>query len=149
MHVRAQLRRVIADMMRSTSVGENVFPSRLFSLDDEQLPSISVYTTDESNLEAVTKVTLGRPPIINRTMPLVIEAHAKIDDGIDDTLDALAAEIERAMASEIYVEERMIPAQLVSTQTFFSGDSDQEVGVIRLIYSVAYSTREDAPESLA
>lgn len=153
MHVRKAIRDAIAELMRGTvTAGGNVFPSRLFSLDEGQLPSISVFTTDESNAETITKVTLGsasRAAMLARALPVIIEAHAVMDDDIDDTLDALAVEIETAMASPVTVAGREIPAQLVSTQTTFSADTDLQVGVLRLIYTATYSTREDAPDSLA
>ena len=150
MHVRKAIRDAIAELMRATATaGGNVFPSRLFSLDEDQLPSISVFTTDESNAETVTKATLKSPALLTRALPVVIEAHAVMDDNIDDTLDALAVEIEKAMANPVMVSGREIPAQLVSSQTTFSSDTDLQVGVIRLIYSATYSTREDAPDSLA
>lgn len=150
MHARQAIRYAVAELMRATATaGANVFPSRLFSLDETELPSISVYTTDESTAETVTKITLARPALIQRELPVIVEAHAVMDESVDDALDNLAVEIEEAMARPIRVGERQIPARLVSTQTTFSGDGDQQVGVIRLIYSAAYSTRENAPDSLA
>jgi hypothetical protein len=150
MHARQSIRYAIAELMRATATaGANVYPSRLFSLDEAELPSISVYTTDESNQETVTKVTLARPPLIQRELPVIIEAHAVMDEAIDDTLDGLALEIERAMSEPVMVGQTQLSTRLVSTQTTFSGDGDLQVGVIRLIYSVAYSTRENTPDSLS
>lgn len=156
MHARQAIRYAIADLMRATeTAGGNVFPSRLFSLEESELPSISVFTTDDANAEAVSRVSLGRSStssaaaLISRELPVIIEAHAVMDDNVDDVLDSIAVEIEQAMAQVITVSSRVIPARLVSTQTTFSGDSDLQVGVIRLIYSAAYSTREDTPDQLA
>jgi hypothetical protein len=150
MHARQSIRYAIAELMRATATaGANVYPSRLFSLDEAELPSISVYTTDESNQETVTKVTLARPPLIQRELPVIIEAHAVMDEAIDDTLDGLALEIERAMSEPVMVGQTQLSTRLVSTQTTFSGDGNLQVGVIRLIYSVAYSTRENTPDSLS
>jgi len=150
MHARESIRHAIAALMRGTSTaGANVFPSRLFSLDESQLPSISVFTTDESNTETVTKLTLSQPPLVQRDLPVLIEAHAVMDENVEQVLDNLAVEIEKAMAQQIAVDGKNIPARLVSTQTTFSGDSDRQVGVIRLIYAATYATRENTPDQLA
>lgn len=150
MHARTSIREAIADLMRETATaGANVFPSRLFSLDEGQLPSISVYTTDDSNIEVVTNITLARPPRLHRELPVIVEAHAVMDERIDDVLDDLAVEIERAMSAPIVIGGTQVSSRLTSTQSTFSGDSELQVGVIRLIYSVAYSTREDTPDSLS
>jgi len=149
MHARKAIRDAIAELMRGTAMaGSNVFPSRLFSLDESQLPSISVFTTDESNAETVTKLTLSQPPLVQRDLPVIIEAHAVMDEHIDDVLDTLAVEIEKAMAQQIVVGSKHIPARLTSTQTTFSGDSDLQVGVVRLIYTAVYATLENTPDQL-
>lgn len=150
MHARRSIREAIAALMRNTATaGSRVYPSRLFSLDESELPSISVYTTDDANAEVVTKLTLSRPVRVNRELPVIIEAHAVMDESIDDLLDGLALEIEQAMSLSIIVGQVELSSRLISTQTTFSGDGELQVGVIRLIYSVAYSTREDTPDSLA
>lgn len=150
MHARTAIRNAVAELMRATSTaGGHVYPSRLFSLEEADLPSISVYTTDDSNAETVTNITLGKPPRLHRELPVVIEAHAVMDEAIDDTLDQLALEIEQAMSQVLIVLGKAVPTRLVSTQTTFSGEGDLQVGVIRLLYSLAYSTREDTPDSLS
>jgi hypothetical protein len=150
MHARQAIRYAIAELLRSTATaGNHVFPSRLFSLDESELPSISVFTTDDSNVETVTKLTLSRPPLVQRELPVVIEAHAVMDETIDDVLDNLAVEIETAMAQAIMIGGTQISARLVSTQTTFSGESELQVGVIRLIYAATYATRENTPDQLA
>lgn len=151
MHVRAQIRKVIAELMRSTqTAGGNVFPSRMFSLDETELPSISVYTTDDANIETVQRTELTKlGPLMYRLLPVIIEGHALMDERIDDILDDIAVEIEKAMAMPVMVAGKEISTQLISTQTTFSGEGDEQVGVLRLIYSVSYSAKETTPDSLS
>lgn len=151
-HARKQIRDAVVAMLTDLSTtGRNVFPSRVYSLADEELPSVSVFTGDANNDEVVTKVTLGNTtkfPLFKRDCPLLIEGHAKISDDIDDVLDQIALEIEVAMSNPITIGERTVPAQLRSTAKVLSGDSEDQIGVVRLLYIVTYVTAENTPDVL-
>lgn len=148
-HVRAQIRQGIAQVLTGLNkTGSRVYPSRMFSLDESDLPSISVYTTDEASPEEITKVTLGTPSRLHRNLPLIIEGHAIVDEKIDDELDQIALEIEVAMGAPFSIDSHALAVRLVSTQMIISGDGDAQVGVVRLLYSISYSTLETSPDSL-
>lgn len=149
MHARKQIRDAIALLLMDlTTTGHRVFPSRIYSLDESELPSLSVFTADTGNDEVITKITLGNPPRFHRVCPLIIEGHAMVYEGIDDTLDQISEEIEIAMSAPLAVGGRTVPAQLQSTAKELIGDSESQIGIVRLVYSVPYVTAENTPHIL-
>jgi hypothetical protein len=151
-HARKQIRdAVVALVTDLATTGRNVYPSRVYSLADEELPSVSVFTGDAGNDEVVTKVTLGTSskfPLFKRDCPLLIEGHAKVSEDIDDVLDQIALEVEVAMSNPITIGDRIVPAQLRSTAKETSGEGEDQVGVVRLLYIVTYVTAENTPDVL-
>jgi hypothetical protein len=149
-HARKQIRdAVVALVTDLATTGRNVFPSRVYSLADEELPSLSVFTIDGNSDEVVTKVTLGNTgkfPLFKRDCPLLIEGHAKISDDIDDVLDQISLEVEVAMSDPLTIGERTVPAQLRSTSKELSGEGEDQIGVVRLLYIVTYVTAENTPD---
>lgn len=132
-----------------TTTGQRVFASRIFSLSQDDLPSLSVFDIINDNEEVVTRATLATPSLITRQCPIVIEGHAEVDQDIDVVLDNIASEVEAAMSVMLTIGSRPLPAQLQSTAKELSGDGDLMIGVIRLKYLVTYSTFENAPQTLA
>lgn len=145
-HARKQIRSAIATMLADLpTTGTRVYPSRVYSLDENDLPSLSVFTVDAGNDEVVTKITMGNPPKFHRVCPVVIEGHVLVDDNVDDALDEISAEVEIAMSANLTVGERTLPAQLQSTSKELLGDHESQIGIVRLIYSVSYVTAENTP----
>jgi hypothetical protein len=145
-HARKQIRDAVVAMLADLqTTGRNVYPSRIYSLDESELPSLSVFTVDEGSDEVVTKVTLSRPAKIHRNCPLVIEGHAMVDENIDDLLDQIALEVEVAMSAALVVGTRELSAQLQSTGKTLLGDNEDQVGIVRLVYTIPYVTAENTP----
>lgn len=146
-HARKQIRDAVVAMVTDLqTTGRNVFPSRIYSLDESELPSLSVFTVDEGSDEVVTKVTLGRPAKIHRACPLVIEGHALVDESIDDVLDQIALEVEKAMSAPLVVGARELSAQMQSTGKTLLGENEDQVGIVRMIYTITYVTAESTPD---
>lgn len=148
-HARKQIRDAVVEMLADLqTTGRNVYPSRIYSLDESELPSLSVFTVDEQSDEVVTKVTLGRPAKLHRACPLVIEGHAMVDENIDDVLDQIALEVEVAMSAALVIGARELSAQLKSTGKTLLGDAEDQIGIVRLLYTVPYVTAENTPDIL-
>lgn len=146
-HARKQIRDAVAALLADLqTTGRNVYPSRIYSLDESELPSLSVFTVDEGSDEVVTKVTLHKPAKLHRVCPLVIEGHAMVDENIDDVLDQIAQEVEVAMSAALVVGTRELPAQLQSTGKTLLGDNEDQVGIVRLVYTIPYVTAENRPD---
>lgn len=148
-HARKQIRVAVAALLAELqTTGRRVFPSRVYSLDEDELPSLSVFTADTGNDEVVTKITLGNPPKFHRACPLIIEGHALVDDDVDDVLDQISLEVEVAMSAPLTIGERTLPAQLQSTGKELIGDNESQIGIVRLVYLVPYVTSENTPDIL-
>lgn len=151
-HARKQIRSAVTTMLTGlATTGSHVYPSRVYSLDDSELPSLSVFTVDAGNEESVARVTLGSsgsPPRFHRVCPLIIEGHAKVSDDVDDVLDQISLEIEVAMSAPLTIGSRTLPAQLQSTSKELIGDSEDQIGIVRLLYTVPYVTAENTPDVL-
>lgn len=145
-HVRTQIRDAVVAMVTDLeTTGRNVYPSRSFSLDDAELPSLSVYTVDEGSDEVVTKITLAKPAKVHRTCPLVIEGHTKGNDDIDAALDQISLEVETALSAVLRIGARELSTQLQSTGKSSFFDGEDEVGIVRLVYTIPYVTAENTP----
>lgn len=148
-HARKQIRDAIAQMVSNLpTTGDHVYPGRLYSLDDSELPSLSVFTIDEQTEEQVTRVTLGSPPKIHRDCPVIIEGHAKVDANIDDVLDQISLEVETAMAGVLQIGQRMLSTQLRTIGKSLLDDGEDQIGIVRLVYLIPYITAETTPHIL-
>jgi hypothetical protein len=146
-HARKQIRDAVVAMLQDVVTTERrVYPSRLYSLEESELPSLSVFTVDAGNEEVVRKVTIGNPAKFHRECPLIIEGHALVGDDVDDLLDQIALEVEVAMSAPLTIGMRTLPAQLRTTSKELIGDTDSQVGIVRLVYLVSYVTAENTPD---
>lgn len=148
-HARKQIRDAVVALLEDLSTtGSRVFASRVYSLDEDELPSLSVFTVDSGADEVVTRITMGNPPKFHRVCPLVIEGHALVDENIDDTLDQISLEVEVAMSQPLTIGSRTLPAQLQSTGKDLIGDHESQIGILRMVYSIPYVTAENTPDTL-
>jgi hypothetical protein len=148
-HARKQIRNAIAEILKGLqTTGQNVYPSRVYSLEDSELPSLSIFTIDAAGEEVVTRITLGPNPRIHRACPLIIEGHAAVDENIDDVLDRISLEVEIAMSAPIVIGSKTVPAQFQSTGKDLIGDNESQIGIVRLTYLVSYVTAENTPHIL-
>lgn len=148
-HARKQIRDAVVGLVTDlATTGSRVYPSRIYSLSEDDLPSVSVFTVDAGNDEVVERITMGTPPRFHRRCPLIIEGHALVSENVDDTLDQIALEIEVAMSASLIVGSRTLPAQLQSTSKEFISDAEDQIGIVRLLYTVPYVTAENTPDVL-
>lgn len=119
-----------------TSAQDRVFRTRVIPYRRVQLPAIAVYTPEESS-----KKSNEGPREIERAAQVVIEAALEASssaDQVDDALDAIALQIERAMNLDIYFGGKASDSVLVSTDSDVIEDGERKIGVIRLVYSAPY-----------
>lgn len=143
MHQRQAIREAVkAQLLNRTAAGARVFESRTVPFQRLELPAIAVYTLSES-----VEIEGTAPRELKRTMELAIEAHVSVrpDTTVDDALDALAEEIERAMHADQTLGGTAGDAVLSSTDVGISAEGNRPTGVVGLTYSVTYRTY--APEA--
>ncbi len=143
-HARQQIRAAaIVDLTGLTTTGSRCYAGRVYNL--ETLPALKIFTGKETSQFHARDGT-GR--IYLRMLDLVIEGHAQAaGDALDDSLDAIAAEVETALeaGSLMALVEDLALSQ---TEVEMTAGAEKPTGIVRLTYVVAYRTREAAPETL-
>lgn len=143
-HVRKQIRQRIAQVLSSgvPLVDSRVYRSRVYPLDASRLPAITVLTGSEtSNLMVMGSKTL------DRTVSIFVDCYVSVKDTFDDDVDAIAVQVEQAIAGDFTVNGLAKTVILQSTEIDFSGEAETPIGVARLTYDVRYVTAIDNVET--
>ncbi len=69
-----------------------------------------------------------------------IDCYVRETSSFDDDVDAIAVQVEEAMATKFTLDGLAKFTVLTSTQIQFDGEADQILGVAKLTYSVQYVT---------
>ena len=80
-----------------SSTVSNVFQSHVCSLENDDLPSLCIYTQDEE----IEVGTSGVPRVYHSTMILIVDGYAHKSSNLDDQLDQIGIEVQFAMAGDI------------------------------------------------
>jgi hypothetical protein len=143
-HVRKQLRDAIATTLTGLpTTGAHVFKSRVYPLQDADLPGIVI----RNRYETSTPLTIDEPRTLDRVVQFDIVAVAKMDANLDDMLDTMCKEIEAALTmplAAISALARTIALQ--STSFDLQGTAEKKAGMATLLYEVNYFTKENAPD---
>lgn len=142
-HVRKSIRdNIVATLTGLSTTGARVYPTRVYPIADALLPGIAIYTRSEEVLNST--ITIGRNLV--RTLTVAVEIYAKGVTGLDDTVDAIASEIEVALAADVTRGGLAKDTRVLSFESDFSGDPDQPVGTGTITVEIDYVTIEGAPE---
>lgn len=143
-HVRKSIRDNIATTLTGlTTTGSNVFQTRLFSLTDAKLPAVCIYT----NAEATEYTTITTPRTQMRSLDVAVEFYVKATANIDNTLDAIAVEIEEALYIDLTRGGNAKDTQITAFEADYNSDGEQSVGVGRFTVTVSYATVENDIET--
>lgn len=146
----AHVRKTIRDNVTTTltglaTTGSRVYQTRLFPLATAKLPGLCIYTRSETTQYA--SVSLPRTQV--RELEVLVEAYAKGTASIDNTLDAIAVEVEEALYADVTRGGNAKDTQVTSFEVDYDGEGDQSVGVARFTISVTYVTVENDIEAAA
>jgi len=136
-HVRKQIRDRMASTISTgaTLVSSRVYTTRVYPLTDANLPAITVYTGSEVS----NRLNMGLNDL-NRSLTVDVDVYVRATSTFDDDVDAIAVQIEEAIAGDFTVNGLAKEAVLTGTEIQFSGDAEQPIGVAKLTYSVRYVT---------
>ena len=136
-HVRQQIRERIVSVLTTnvTLVSNRVYGSRVYSFSEADLPAITVYAGSEASaLQTVALKTSAR------VVSIQVDAYVRATANFDDDVDAIAVQIEEAIANDFTVNGLAKTAVLSSTELNFSGEAEQPIGSARLTFDVRYDT---------
>lgn len=140
-HQRQVIREAVkAQLLGRTAAGPRVFETRELPLKRLELPALSVYALEEA-VDAASASTAPRE--LKRRLQLAIEGVVVLGADIDDALDALALQVERAVDADETFGGAASDSILTSTEIGIKTEAERPTGHIRLTYAVTYFT--DAP----
>jgi len=140
-HVRTQIRnQVIAALAGLPTTGNRVYPGRSLPLDPDRVggPGLLVYCGNEE----VEAVTLHAPAIEEHALLLHLRGVAKASANLEDVLDQIALEVQRAMA------QALPDMALIALQVGEDDTLEKPCGLITLTYRMKYHVHADAPDVL-
>lgn len=136
-HLRKQIRDAIKTTLTGlTTTGQRVYLQRNYPMQASALPGLLIYT----NSETAEPVTMTRPQKSRRELSLTVEGLAKANATLEDTLDAIAREVEEALGADPSMGGLAKTSFLTGTEIEFNADGENPVGSVRLTYAVRYMT---------
>ena len=133
-HLRREIKERVATILTGlSSTGSNVFQSHVCSLENDDLPSLCIYTQD---LEIEVGAS-GDPRVYHSTMILIAVGYAQTSSNLDDQLDQIGIEVQVAIAGDIYIYNLVKDSYLSSVDISYSGEGTSPIGIIRhcLLYT--------------
>lgn len=147
-HIKTQIRTAAQTVLKQkvTEVSERVFTSRVSPL--KTLPALIIFT----DIETAQKQSIGWPPRLTRQVDMVVVARVKSLDGVDDNLDQLQLQTEKAFTESVAANNLN---GLVDSITFesanqiFNVDAEQPVAQVEMHFRVEFKTMADSPDTPA
>jgi hypothetical protein len=142
-HVRQQIREKIgATLTGLTTTGSNVFESRVYPLENANLPALIIYTKEESS----EPIVIGTQRVMSRELSVVVEGYAKATSNFDDTIDTISKEVEAAIAADRTLDGLAKDTYLESTEIEFNSEGEKPLGYVSLTFLTNYYVKENAPD---
>jgi hypothetical protein len=143
-HARKQIRDAfVAALTGLPTAGARVEASRVFPVASPFLPTILIYTIEETSQAS----GMDRPQPLQRLLTVAVECAAEAAD-VDDVLDAMAAEIETAIGADETLGGLVLDVTLLRTQIGLESPGRARSGRARLDFGVLYRTRSANPHTI-
>jgi len=134
-HRRQQIRERIATTLTGLSTtGSNVFQSRVYSIENNKLPCLLIYTKDETS----EPMTTNPPRSVVKILSVVIEAYCKQNANFDDTIDTITKEVEEAIYGDRLINNLAKDSFLISTEIEYNKEGDNPIGIVSMTFQIEY-----------
>ena len=136
-HQRKVIRDAVAAALvaANTTVGTRVFKTQTVPWRQQKLPAVGIGILSETSEDQGSA-----PRQLTRTADLTIVGVLDASGQVDDALDALALEIERAMHADPTFGDVCNDSRLTGTELAIDEDGSKSIGFLRLTYQVTYYT---------
>jgi len=142
-HVRQQIReRIATDLTGLTTTGSRVYQSRVYPLEDGNLPGLIIYTVSEESEPSV----IGPDRLLDRKLNLVVEGYCEATSNYDDTIDTICKEVEVAIAGDRTVNGLAKDSYLTLTDIAYNGEGSKPVAFVQMTFMVEYMVNELTPD---
>jgi hypothetical protein len=144
LHINKQIRDAATALLTGLAgTGANVFSSRVYPLQDAELPALRIYTAESD----ITPMTMGGAARIeSRSIMLRVEICGKTTANYDDAADASAVLIEKAVANSGALSGLCKFVHLSRIEVEHDASADQVVTITRLIFECIAHTAANAPD---
>lgn len=140
-HVRQQiLDAVVTGLTGLSTTDSRVYAGRSIPMSADNLPGLCIYGRLDS--PDYSRGTMACKPA--RQLELVVEGYAK--PATDAALNTIAAEVETAIYL-VNLSSLAHGLELGEQEIELDDEGERNVGVIRMVFNVWYSTVEGAPET--
>lgn len=129
-------------LLGKTAAGERVYLNRFLTLRNRELPAVLVYPLSEE-VDPASATTAPRE--LTRRLELAIDGLVAAEEAADTAMNALALEIEQALAADPYLAGESGDLILTDTELAVDTVGDRLVGRVALTFEVTYRTM--APEA--
>jgi hypothetical protein len=141
-HVRKAIRAAAVTALTGlTTTSTRVFDSRVYPMQDAQLPGLRIDTADEE----IGIGSMGVSRLVERTLQLVVQACVKENTTYNDTIDTIIKEVEIAIAANQGIGGAKY-VQLKSINVANAGEGEKPVAVATMTFEVFYITALGAPD---
>ncbi len=142
-HVRQQIREYFGTTLTGlTTTGANVYESRVYTLQEDTLPSLVIYTKSETS----EPIVIGTDRVMSRELSVVVEAYCKATSNFDDTIDTISKEVEEAIMADRTLGGLAKDTYVESTEIEYTGEGEQPVGYVTLTFLTNYYVQETNPD---
>jgi len=143
-HLRKQIRDAAATTLTGlATTGTRVFASRVYPLQEADLPALRV----DTNNEDVDSESIVVNRVLDRTVQLLVQACVKQNTAYNDTIDQIIKEVEVALST--LAAQTMAGAksvQLLRIEVVLAGEGEKPVAVATMLFAVPYHTALNAPD---
>ena len=142
-HVRQQIREYFGTTLTGlTTTSSNVYESRVYTLQEDTLPSLVIYTKSETS----EPIVIGTDRVMSRELSVVVEGYWKATSNFDDTIDTISKEVEEAISADRTLGGLAKDTYVESTEIEYTGDGEQPVGYVTLTFLTNYYVQETNPD---
>ena len=142
-HVRQQIREKIGTTLTGlTTTGSNVYQSRVYPLENINLPALVIYTKSETS----EPIVIGTNRVMSRELSVIVEGYVKATSNFDDTIDTISKEVEAAIAADRTLDGLSKDCYLESTEIEYTGEGEKPLGYVSLTFITKYYVQETNPD---
>ena len=147
LHLRKQIRDAVVGLLTGLpTTGAKVYANRVWPLGNSELPGILVMAdADTVNSYSEGSVVANVPRNVNRTAHLTVQCIAQ-GNAIDDQLDQVCLEVEKALAADRFLGGLSANVTLVDTRIQLKGDGERPTGEATMSYQVEYWVLDTTPD---
>ena len=142
-HIRQQIRERAGTVLTGlTTTGSNVFETRIYPLENTNLPALVIYTKNETS----EPIVISTNRLMSRELELIVEVYVKQTSNFDDQVDKICKEVEVAISADTTLNGLAKDCFLQSTEIEYNTEGEQPLSYAVLTFLTNYYVQENAPD---